>query len=184
MFVIAGKSCSGKNAIARELIKRGYKQCITYTTRPIRKGETDGIDYHFISVERFQELIDEGFFAEYKVYETEFGKWYYGSAAHDFEDDDCKKFVILTPEGIRDVKSNTGLNPKVLYIFANLETIKKRLLKRGDNVDEAMRRIEKDMEDFRGFEMEADRIIYNHDGYDIKGVVDKIEMALSVVGNK
>ena len=47
---IMGKTCSGKTRIVEELCKKyGYHKLVTYTTRPMRKAERDGVDYHFIS---------------------------------------------------------------------------------------------------------------------------------------
>ena len=55
MIFIAGKTCSGKTRIVSELCKKfGYKKIVTYTTRPIRDKEVDGVDYHFISEEEFE----------------------------------------------------------------------------------------------------------------------------------
>lgn len=175
MFILAGKSCAGKNAIADELLRRGYERCITYTTRPIREKEVDGVDYHFVSDEQFQKYLETGFFAEYIKYTTVFGEWWYGTAAKDFEEVNDKKFIILTPEGIAQIKNVTGLNPKVIYIHANPKTINKRLKDRGDNKEEADRRMEQDTIDFKGFEKVADKIYYNNLGTNISDVADKIE---------
>ena len=190
MFIIVGKSCSGKNAVATELEKRGYKRCITYTTRPMRDGEVDGVDYHFISNEKFFEMRDNGEFAEYKTYIAEkytekanAGKKGVGYEkrilANELLNDSDKKFIILTPDGVRDVKRNTGIDFIVIYLFANLETIQKRLKNRGDDPLEAKRRIETDIRDFKGFELESNRLIYNNLNSNIESVVDKIELYLS-----
>ena len=67
MLIICGKSASGKDTIKRELIsKHGFKGIVTYTTRPPRKGEQDGVDYHFVSNEEFQMMVNSGFFLEWK----------------------------------------------------------------------------------------------------------------------
>ena len=79
IIVLAGKSASGKNFVARKLEEHGYKTVVTYTTRPKRKGEKQDITYHFISDEEFNKKIDGGFFAEWKSYITNEGVWYYGS---------------------------------------------------------------------------------------------------------
>ena len=82
--------------------------------------------------------------------------------------------IILTPDGYRDVVKKLSNRPTAIYIYANNATIKKRLLKRGDDKNEAQRRLEHDNEDFKGIENEVDRIVYNNDGTDINEVVDKI----------
>ena len=61
-----------------------------------------------------------------------------------------------------------------IYIYANNATIKKRLIKRGDDPKEAQRRLEHDNEDFKGIENEVDKIVYNNDGANMNDVVKKI----------
>ena len=137
----------------------------------MRKGEKQDVTYHFISEEDFKQKINEGFFAEWKSYITVDGVWYYGTALEDLENADDKSVIILTPDGYRDVANKLSKKPISIYIYANNATIKKRLLKRGDDKNEAQRRLEHDNEDFKGIENEVDRIVYNNDGIDIDDVV-------------
>ena len=160
--------------MVKKLVEKGYSRIVRYTTRPKRKSEQQEIAYHFISDEEFKQKIEEGFFAEYKTYNTEFGVWYYGTALDDLENADDKSVIILTPDGYRDVVNKLSKKPIAIYIYANNTTIKKRLLKRGDNPNEAQRRLDHDNEDFNGIENEVDRIIYNNDGTNINEVVQKI----------
>ena len=175
MIVIIGKTASGKDTILKELIaKYGYKRVITYTTRPMRAEEKQDISYHFISEEDFKKKISEGFFAEYKTYNTEFGLWYYGTALDDLESIDNKAIIILTPLGYKDILQKVKNRPKSIYIYANNATIKKRLALRGDDKNEARRRLEYDNEVFKGFESEVDKIFYNNEGDKLDDVVEKI----------
>lgn len=174
MIILIGKTASGKTLIREELIRRGYSGIITYTSRPIRKCEKQDVTYHFISEDEFKQKIDNNFFAEYKTYDTVFGKWYYGSSLEDLENASEKSVIILTPDGYRDVVGKLSKKPTSIYIYANNSTIKKRLKKRGDNKEEAQRRIEHDNEDFKDVENMVDKIVYNNDGTDINDVVDKI----------
>lgn len=176
ILIICGKTASGKDKTVNELVsKHGFKKVITYCTRPMRKGEKQDVTYHYISEEEFRQKIEDGFFAEWKSYDTEFGTWYYGSALEDLKKADDKSVIILTPEGYRDVKSKfPNKNIICIYLYANNETIKKRLIKRGDNKEEAERRILHDNEDFKGFEKEANRIVYNNYDDNIDVVVSKI----------
>ena len=81
ILILIGKTASGKDKTVSELVsKHGFKKVITYTTRPMRKGEEQDITYHYILEEEFKQKIEDGFFAEWKSYNTEFGTWYYGSA--------------------------------------------------------------------------------------------------------
>lgn len=175
MIIILGKTCSGKDTIVNKLINlHGFKKIVTSTTRPVRKGEKQDITYHFLSEEDFKQKINEGLFAEYKTYDTEFGKWYYGTSLEDLESADDKSVIILTPDGYRDVVNKLSKKPIAIYIYANNTTIKKRLLKRGDDKSEAQRRLDHDNEDFKGIENEVDKIVYNNDGTDVDEVVNKI----------
>ena len=174
MIVLIGKTASGKTLIREELIKKGYSGIITYTSRPIRKCEKQDVTYHFISEDEFKQKIDNNFFAVYKTYDTVFGKWYYGSSLEDLENASEKSIIILTPDEYRDVVGILSKKPTSIYIYANNSTIKKRLKKRGDNKEEAQRRIEHDNEDFKDVENMVDKIVYNNDGTDINDVVDKI----------
>ena len=148
---------------------------MTYATRSMRKGEKQDITYHFISDKEFKQKIEEGFFAEYKSYNTESGVWYYGTALEDLESADDKSVIILTPAGYRDVKDKLlEKNITCIYLYANNATLKKRLVKRGDDPKEADRRLAHDYTDFKDFEYEADRVIYNNYDENLQNVVNKI----------
>ena len=175
IICVLGKTASGKDSITNKLIKEhGFHKLITFTTRPKRKGEKEGITYHYISDEEFKQKIEDGFFAEWKVYHTKDGDWMYGSSLSDLDNADDKSVIILTPDGYRDVINNMEEKPIALYIYANNQTIKERLIKRGDNKEEAERRLLHDNEDFKGVENMVDRIIYNNSKNNIDDVVNTI----------
>lgn len=175
MIILMGKSCSGKDRISKELVQNhGYKNIVRYTTRPIRKNEKQDITYHYISEEDFKQKIGDGFFAEWKAYNTEFGIWYYGTAREDLNNADEKSMIILPPDRYKEVKENLHNKFTVIYIYANNATIKNRSMKRGDEKNESQRRLERDNEDFKCVENLADRIVYNNEETDINDVVNKI----------
>ena len=154
MILLVGKSCSGKTTIANKLKKLGLKEAVTYTTRPPREGEIDGIAYHFISKEEFLEKEKQDFFAETTSYNVASGEtWYYGSAVEDLTDD---KVIIVNPHGLRQIRKIKSLNPITFYITASEETIWNRLRQRGDNSAEARRRLNADDEDFAGIDKDID----------------------------
>lgn len=182
VVTIIGKTASGKDKIVNELVsKHGFKKVITYTTRPMRKGEEQDITYHFVSDEDFKQKINEEFFAEWKSYITAEGVWYYGSALKDIKNADDKSVIILTPQGYRDIKGKVNCKVVSIYLYANNATIKKRLMARCDDPKEAERRVLHDNEDFKGIENEVDRIVYNNESDTIDGVVQKILKYVSEV---
>lgn len=97
-LVLIGGMATGKNYIC-EYIKNKYglKKITTYTTRPKRKGEIDGVDYHFISKEDFLKKREVGFFLETQEYSTEHGVWFYGTSKESCVEDNT--IIILDFDG-------------------------------------------------------------------------------------
>lgn len=79
IFYLMGKSASGKDTVFKELLKRcpGLKTIVPYTTRPIRAGETDGVEYHFTDENGLREMTLGGKVIECRTYETVMGPWSY-----------------------------------------------------------------------------------------------------------
>ena len=174
ILVICGKTASGKNLVRDILVEKyNYNPIVTYTSRPPRKGEIQDVTYHFISTDEFIEKINNGFFAEWKDYVTNDGLWYYGTALEDCVNSTDNDVIILTPNGVRDLKKN-GVNAIVIYLYSNLNTIKHRLKFRGDDLKEVERRISSDIKDFKDAEMLADRIVYNNLNDNIDNVVENV----------
>lgn len=156
MLVILGESASGKTTLLNKLLKANskYYKVITYTTRPKRDGEVDGVDYHFVTEETFEELIKKDFFAEFTTYRD----WFYGTAKEDCD----KEFAVavLTPAGLRALK-RLGVETTSVYLYVDRRSRLISILKRGDNVDEAYRRNLSDVGQFDGIVDEVDYVIDN-----------------------
>ena len=82
IFYIMGKSASGKDTIYKELIEKmpQFHSIVPYTTRPMREGEKDGVEYFFVNQERFDEMMDEEKIIEFRSYNTKCGIWTYFTA--------------------------------------------------------------------------------------------------------
>jgi guanylate kinase len=67
LFVLSSPSGAGKSTIARKLLTHEPElgMSVSYTTRPIRPGERDGVDYHFVDLERFREMVADHAFLEW-----------------------------------------------------------------------------------------------------------------------
>jgi len=77
---LMGKSSTGKDTIYKELLRRGslpFRTVVPYTTRPIRAGEREGVEYHFTDEAGFQELLAKGKIIEARAYNTCHGLWRY-----------------------------------------------------------------------------------------------------------
>lgn len=157
MIVLVGPSASGKSSIAKYIADHSdYEQIVTYTTRPMREGEIDGVDYHFVSINDFIEKIHNDFFMEVAKYNN----WWYGSAKSDYT---SNKITVLTPKGLRQLKSKCpNLAPfSSFLIFTNRRDRLIKMLERGDDIEEAYRRNISDVGMFDGVEDEVDCVIYN-----------------------
>jgi len=80
IFCVMGKSSSGKDTIYKRLLERQdlkLKRIVPYTTRPIRKNEQDGVEYHFVDGEKRDQLVADGKVIEMRSYNTIYGIWDY-----------------------------------------------------------------------------------------------------------
>lgn len=149
IIVLVGKTASGKTTVANELCKNhGYKRIITYTTRPMRVKEVQDVDYHFISDEQFNRMVENNEFTEYKRYNTAHGVWSYGSVVTSEQElsDDCY-VIILTPQGLRDLSKKMS-RYIAFYLNVGFKSQLERLKKRGDEEQQIIKRLENDVKDF------------------------------------
>lgn len=153
-LILVGAGGSGKDFFAKKLIEKGAKKSVSYTTRPIRDNEIDGIDYHFISEEEFKHKIEQGFWYEYDC----FRGWYYGASKLDIET--CDLF-IKTPAGITFMTKEDRLKYTVIYLDIE-ESVRKERLEQRNDVDDVERRLRTDKDAFENF-TDFDVIVKNYD---------------------
>ena len=94
IYYVMGKSSSGKDTIYKKLMEAHprFRTIVPYTTRPIREGERDGVEYFFVDGERLREMQEAGQVIEVRSYDTKCGIWTYFTAddgqidlnAHDY----------------------------------------------------------------------------------------------------
>lgn len=136
LVVISGPSGSGKTSIIRRLLDRvDIVFSVSATTRSPRPGETEGIDYNFVTTDEFAEMVAENTLLEWAVYNGN----HYGTPAKPIEEaneagDDVLLDIEL--EGARQVRAH---RPDALMIFVappSIEILRKRLRSRGDTSEE------------------------------------------------
>jgi guanylate kinase len=151
--ILVGHACSGKDWGREQLISVGWIPSISYTSRPPRPGEIDGITYHFTTDKKFKEYIDLGFFYEHNhfgkpVEEGGPGLWWYGTPRDSF--DGGKDLFIMTPSGVAALTEQHRADSVVVY-FDMAEEVRLARLRSRKDADKAERRVETDRDDFRGF---------------------------------
>jgi len=164
LFVIAAPSGGGKTSLVRALLARepGIRLSVSYTTRPPRPGETDGVDYHFVDEPRFLALKARGEFLEHAHVH---GNWYATSATWLRRQVEAGSDVLLEIDwqGAAQVRQ---LIPSTVGIFVlppSLQVLKERLERRGqDSPAVIARRLEAAQAEMRHCG-EFDYVIINQD---------------------
>lgn len=161
IFIISGQTASGKTTLALEIAKRlKLERLISHTTRPMRIGEENGVEYHFITDEELENynLICRN------VFHTIYGPWVYGL---DIDNLDPKKHyvAILEAAGAKELKAMMGDSAQIIYINVLERTRKKRAYARENKKHdpEIERRFKADAEDFINFKNCSDLVVPNVD---------------------
>ena len=112
LFYMIGKSSTGKDTIYREVISRtdlDLNPLVMYTTRPIRKGETDGKEYYFVDENVLNELEKEGRVIEKRAYHTIHGIWTYFTVDDEHVDLNRKDYLAIgTLESYAQIRNYYG----------------------------------------------------------------------------
>lgn len=159
ILMIVGESACGKSTVEKVLRRDyDYNKITSYTTRPPREGEVNGVDYHFVSEEEFERLQIEDKFIEV----GEYNNWKYGSATEDYVGNIA---IVLTPHGMRTLRNKLKEEYKVIYIDVPRKNRLIASLNRStgtfQEIEEIKRRDASDVGQYDGIKDEADIIIEN-----------------------
>ena len=184
IFYIMGKSSSGKDTIYSRLLRDkefGLKNVLLYTTRPVRQGEADGREYHFVDEERFRQFMDEGKVIEYRTYETLHGPWTYFTADDGQVDMKARSYLAIgTLESYENMKRYFG-EDNVCPIYVEVEDGErlKRALAREELQEkpryaEMCRRFLADTEDFSEENLERAGIKRRFQNVELESCMEEI----------
>ena len=123
IVALMGPTGCGKDTLRNALVECGMQRIVTYTTRAPRKGERDGVDYHFIDEEAFRRRIADGSFVEYRAYEGSNGICYFGSMPPD--EGGGVYVIVLDDEGIKKYKDAYGDRCLSVYMYVCPDSIRK-----------------------------------------------------------
>ncbi len=139
-FVVSGPSGAGKNSIINRAMEGipDLRYSISYTTRPRREHEVDGVDYLFVSREEFTRRIESGDFAEHVTYVSDL----YGTSRSQIDGAVAQGLDVILNIDVEGAKlvRRTGLGDHtVVYVFlvpSSLSRLEERLRARGTESDE------------------------------------------------
>ena len=122
IFYLMGKSASGKDTIYKKIKEQmpELKTIVIYTTRPIREGEKEGIEYHFVDDDKLQEFQNAGKVIELREYNTVHGIWKYFTVNDGQFDAEDNYIAIGTLESYKGMREHLG-QEKLVPIYIEVE---------------------------------------------------------------
>ena len=151
MILIAAPSGAGKNSFMGRALADFpvLEDVVTYTTRPQRAGETQGVDYHFISKQDFETKISGNFFAEWSPVHDSL----YGTSHQSLEECWAQKRVAIMDIDVQGVEKLTKIYPDAISVFIlppSIEELKNRILSRDkkppSNLELRLKNAEKEIQ--------------------------------------
>jgi len=178
LVIISAPSGGGKNAIIRDLTKifPGSTRFVTTTTREPREREVDEVDYHFVTVEQFKEMIVQGDLLEYNFYAGN----YYGSEKKKLEDtleQNSITFATLDVNGKKQLDDLKFPNISIFLLPQSIDILRERIANRGgltpEEIDMRMHVAEEEIEVGKTYDFP----IVNEDG-NMKETISQIQQFL------
>ncbi|NLI94446.1 MAG: guanylate kinase [Erysipelotrichaceae bacterium] len=168
MIILVGASASGKTVVAKRLGEMyGIEKFVTHTTRNMRVGEQDGVDYFFVTKQKFLNMQVNDKFVETTIYNEN----YYGTAKANIG---FEKVLIVEPMGLKSfIELN---NPRIVTFYLDCpESVRyERMLSRGDDKKLAQERINLDKHRFSLDKVEIADYIINAQVNSIDEVTDLV----------
>ena len=164
LYIVSAPSGAGKTSLLKELVKGrdDIKVSVSHTTREPRPGEETGVHYHFVTVESFQAMIDNGDFLEHaQVFDN-----YYGtseSAVRSELESGTDVILEIDWQGARQVRDRFADAVSIFVIPPSVEALRERLSGRGQDSDEIIDRRMRDAMSEMSHHQEYDYIVVNDD---------------------
>ncbi|KZK73640.1 MAG: guanylate kinase [Pelodictyon luteolum] len=178
LVVFSAPSGTGKSTIARRVLERfpSMRFSVSATTRPMREGEVDGVNYHFLSIEEFEREIEKGGFIEHEFF---FGN-HYGTLFQKTREAMAEGTDLLLDLDVKGAMNLKKLFPdSSLLVFLappSMDVLKERLQSRKSEDEESLKlRLER-AELELGFADRFDTVVVNDI---LEDAVDAVSLAIS-----
>ncbi len=164
LFIVSAPSGAGKTSLVKALIDSTTEVVvsISHTTRDMRPGEVDGVNYFFTSYERFLQMIKQNEFLEYaKVFDH-----FYGTSQLSVEQQLDKGFKVILEidwQGAEQVRERIQDTESIFILPPSKEELETRLRSRGQDSEEIIMRRMRDAESEISHFKEFDHIVLNDD---------------------
>ncbi len=173
LFIYTGPDGSGRKTIAKMVATAfDMETVLSYTTRPPRHYEQDGVDYHFVSEEKFNELKDNQEFLE----SVDIDGIHYGIREEDivkaFENHNLV-YLTLNPEGTEKLKSMYGDKVMRFFIFADRDTVISRHQARKDKEEDIQRHLAH-YDEIMAYKNECEHVFENYDSPQVSFQVSEV----------
>ena len=172
LFIVSAPSGTGKTTLVERLVQivPGLRMSRSYTSRPARAGERDGVDYNFVSRPQFEAMIDEAAFLEWA---DVFGN-FYGTCAADTEAvlaAGVDVVLVIDVQGARQVRTRGIETVGIFVLPPSAAILEQRLRGRSQDTEEQIRRrLEKAFDEVNEFE-QYEYVIVNDD---VDAAVDRL----------
>lgn len=173
LIALIGPSGSGKDTILEKVLKTdsSLNRVVRYTTRPMREGEKDGVNYHYIDKEKFAELV-----INEMIEASEFNNWFYGTSLSCLKEDKIN-IGCFDPLAIDTIincnESSLAITVICLTVPDNIRLARQLLRENNPDIEEIFRRYHADLGDFSDLPPQT-IYIDNTDKENIEDVVSKI----------
>lgn len=183
IFYLMGKSATGKDTIYKLLLQNSalhLKPIVLYTTRPIRKGETNGVEYYFTDYKHLEQLRAQNKIIEERTYYTTLGIWHYFTVNDQQFTDTSPLLMIGTLESFQKIQDYFGKERVIpLYIEVEDGLRLERALARErtqsiPNYEEMCRRFLADQKDFSEDKLNEAKINIRYQNIDLNTCINQI----------
>ena len=186
IFYLMGKSASGKDTIYKKIKETmpELKTIVIYTTRPIREGETEGVEYHFVDEKKLQEFQEAGKVIELREYNTVHGIWKYFTVNDGQFDADDNYIAIGTLESYKGMREQLGAD-KLVPIYIEVEdgvrlerALARERSQKEPKYEELCRRFLADAADFSVDKLKEVGITHRYFNTDVEKCADEIVLGI------